>query len=101
MSVRRIVCAAIRHRVTGQIVIGVRHYDSIMRATIVALKGDTDDTWYSKDIEQGFVTNEYDHSTGSYKFVDRFEALSIALIADQRVRRCGGDEDRLYSENLY
>lgn len=44
--------------------------------------------------EQGFVT-----STG--RFVSREEAWPIALAAGQIVRRVGGDEGRLYSENLW
>lgn len=101
MSTRRVVCAAIRHRTTKEIIIGVRHYDYIMRATIKALKGENDETWYNQDVEQGFVTNEYDPDTNNYKYVTREEALAIALVADQRIHRCGGDEHKLYSENLY
>ena len=71
-----------------------------MRDTI--LYQNRGDHWYrSEDVEQGFVTNEFDYDTQSYIFVSREEALAIALIADQRVRRCGGDEHKLYSENLY
>lgn len=44
--------------------------------------------------EQGFLTNE------GY-FVDREEAFTIARDAGQIVRRCGGDDDSLFSENLW
>jgi len=43
---------------------------------------------------QGFLT-----STG--RFVDRKEALLIARAANQIIRRCGGDEEELFSENLW
>ncbi len=44
--------------------------------------------------EQGFLTSEGD-------FVDREEAFVIATAADQIVRRCGGDDGCLFSENLW
>jgi hypothetical protein len=47
-----------------------------------------------RHFEQGFLT-----STG--RFVGREEALSIARAANQIIKRCGGDEDELYSENLW
>lgn len=43
---------------------------------------------------QGFVTD-----TG--RFVGRMEAHVIAKAAGQIIRRCGGDSDTLYSENLW
>lgn len=43
---------------------------------------------------QGFLT-----STG--RFVDRKEAHRIASAAGQIVKRCGGDAETLYSENLW
>lgn len=45
-------------------------------------------------IEQGFLTN-----TG--RFVTREQAHAIASAAGQIIRRCGGDEHALYSENLW
>lgn len=42
----------------------------------------------------GFMTD-----TG--RFVDREEAHTIAKAAGQIIRRCGGDEGTLYSENLW
>lgn len=103
LSNKRVVCAAIRHRESGEIVLGVRHGDSFMRIAIKNTHSpdDCDYTWYNKDVEQGFVTNEFNFESNQYNFVTREEALSIALLADQRIRRCGGDEHKLYSENLY
>lgn len=43
---------------------------------------------------QGFITD-----TG--RFVDRYEAWDIAVANDQIYRRCGGDNGRLFSENLW
>lgn len=33
--------------------------------------------------------------------MQREEALAVALAAGQRIYRCGGDSNKLYSENLY
>lgn len=52
---------------------------------------------YPRDIgldECGFMTN-------NEMFVTRKEALEIARNAKQIVKRCGGDEHQLYSENLW
>ena len=94
---RRVVCAAIRNRVTQQIICGARHYDAIMRQQIQACAG-----WFRRKTilrnwrraEQGFIDN---HGV----FMTREEALALALETQQRIRRCGGDTTRLYSENLY
>lgn len=45
-------------------------------------------------LEQGFVTDRG-------RFVGREEALAIATAAGQIQSRCGGDDIRLYSENLW
>jgi hypothetical protein len=49
---------------------------------------------YDQASPQGFVTN-----TG--RFVEREEAWDIAMAADQIIKRVGGDEGRLFSENLW
>jgi len=77
---RRVVCAALRRRDT--IICGPRHWDSICRGT-------SKDGW-----EQGFVDQ-------NGVFLTREEAWMVALTAGQILRRCGGDEGRLFSENLY
>ena len=105
-----IVCAAIRNKHTGLIITGARHYDSIMLAQILALSGcpqeiaanhkDHEDQigeydasdWVMAD--QGFI-DQYG------KFYTREEALAIVKVTGQRVRRCGGDHKKLFSENLY
>ncbi len=85
-----IVCAANRHRDTGLIICGARHYDPIMRAVMNATGGFP----YWNNSEQGFVDNRY-------QFLTREKAHVIALNNGQIKRRCGGDSDELFSENLY
>lgn len=94
-----IVCAANRYTIlipeTGEeylIVTGVRHYDKLMHQQIRAL----DEEYWSHKIaeEQGFVDNRGN-------FLSREEALAIARLEDQIKRRCGSDDRKLFSENLY
>lgn len=81
MSERRIVCAANRVKSNHSIIhLGVRHCDRFMPD--------------GRDCEQGFIDNRGE-------FLTREEAWPVALAAGQIFRRVGGDEGRLYSENLY
>ena len=89
MSEQRIVCAAIR--LDGHIICGARHFDALMRVAIYLI-GDCK-RWYAK-AEQGFIDN-------NGNFFDRETAHEIASKANQIIYRCGGDENTLYSENLY
>lgn len=82
---RRVVCAALRNQ-DGMIVCGARHNDAVMRAQM----GSAD--WRKAD--QGFI-DQYG------VFMTREEAHKVAIEAGQIIRRCGGDEKRLFSENLY
>lgn len=84
---RRIVCAAIRNN-SGKIICGPRHFDLVMRKQIE----DSMANW--KRAEQGFVNQ-------AGEFLTREEAFVVATEAGQIFRRCGGDECRLFSENLY
>ena len=84
---QRVVCAALRNS-TGMIVCGARHYDAVMRDQIKH----SNFAWAG--CEQGFI-DQYG------TFLSREEALRIAREQDQIRRRCGGDEQQLYSENLY
>lgn len=77
--IRRIVCAAVKDS-NGSIFLGVRHYDKLMKAPKIGI--------------QGFVDNRGEFHT-------REEAYVIAFDAGQIIRRCGGDDGRLFSENLY
>lgn len=76
----RVVCAALRRGET--IVCGPRHWDQLCRGT-------SKDGW-----EQGFVDQRGN-------FLTREEAWKVAERNGQIIRRCGGDGERLYSENLY
>ena len=87
---RRVVCAALRHESSRMLVIGVRHFDSVMRQTIQAFGGIAE--W--ERAEQGFVDQ-------FGVFMTREEALAVATSSGQIIRRVGGDGLRLYSENLY
>lgn len=86
----RIVCAANKHPTKGTIVCGARHYDNVMRAAIKEM-GDREE-WF--DCEQGFI-DQYGN------FYTREEAYVVAKENGQIVRRCGGDNGKLFSENLY
>ena len=87
----RIVCAANRLS-NGMLIVGARHYDSVMHATIKALKAAGVNV--DKDCEQGFI-DQFGN------FYTREEAWDIALANNQIIRRVGGDGCKLYSENLY
>lgn len=85
---QRVVCAAIRHKVSGHIICSARHFDPLMHSQI-AKGGD-----YWRDADQGFIDQRGN-------FLSREEALAIAKEQNQILRRCGGDEKKLFSENLY
>lgn len=84
---RRVVCAALKD-LTGQIILGARHYDKLMRESLIKLPS------YTEPIEQGFIDQ---HGV----FMNRLEAWQVANSANQIIRRVGGDDGILYSENLY
>ena len=88
---RRIVCAAIW--VNDHVICGPRHYDPTMIAQLKVLDA-AGECYSAANVVQGFVDQ---HGV----FLTREEALPIALAAGQRIRRCGNDEDKLWSENLY
>ena len=84
---RRIVCAAILFD-DGSMLVGPRHYDSVMHAQLEKIPGT------ATEVEQGFIDQ-----WGT--FFDRKDSRQIAEKAGQILYRCGGDEEELYSENLY
>lgn len=84
-TARRIVCAAVRNK-AGFIICSPRHFDEIMRKQV--------ELFETCHWEQGFVDQKGN-------FVTRKEAHVIAQEQDQIIRRCGGDSDILFSENLY
>lgn len=85
---RRVVCAAIRGK-AGRVICSARHFDDLMRRQVAA---DVFGDW--SVAEQGFIDQRGE-------FMTREEAHKIATEAGQIIRRCGGDEGRLFSENLY
>lgn len=88
---RRVVCAACRFP-DGIIVLGARHWDPLMSASYRAFASAHD--LERKEEEQGFIDQ--------YRvFMSREEAWEVANAAGQIIRRVGGDEGCLYSENLY
>ena len=86
-----VVCAALR-RDNGEIVCGPRHFDPTMRAAIGRICVEDQQAW--RFAEQGFVDQRGN-------FLTREEAWPIALANGQIRRRCGGDDGKLFSENLY
>lgn len=85
---RRVVCAAVRFE-DGDMLVGPRHFDKVMREQADRREGAEVEAY-----TQGFIDQ---HGV----FMTREEALDVALKAGQRIFRCGGDESKLYSENLY
>ena len=84
---RRIVCAAVLLD-DGTMLVGPRHYDTVMHAQLENVPA------CAKEVEQGFIDQ-----WGT--FFDRKDSWGIAEKAGQILRRCGGDGEQLYSENLY
>lgn len=94
---RRIVCAA--NRYDDFIVLGARHYDPLMCATLDLLKKDMPGDKVLKGAygdNQGFIDQ-------FGKYHNRKDALTIATYAGQinTVRPKSGSEYELYSEDLY
>lgn len=91
--IRFVVCAA--NKCDDRIVLGARHYDTLMNAQIRTLSycgfNPTSDKW-----EQGFI-DQYG------LFMNREEALLVATVANQiNTRRTKTNPvSELYSEDLY
>ena len=89
-----IICAAIKIEGTGKIFYGHRH-----NHCIEAMNGELSWTMNRQEIskvkkEQGFITN-------LNRFVDREEAMIIALENNQIIDKSQINGSLLYSENLY
>ena len=85
----RIVCAAIRHKDTGVIILGVRHFDLLMHKAIEQYG------YRNHPFDQGFVNQRGD-------FLTRGEAFLVAKEAGQIRKKTGNvDVPELYSEDLY
>lgn len=93
---QRIVCAAIRLRFTGEIILGLRHYDAFMHRQLEHTPS------YGDPVDQEFIDQGFIDQQGN--FLSRTEAWKIAEAAGQIIRRVGGDYldgGTLFSENLY
>ena len=91
-SIVRIVCAAIRHPVTGALVLGPRHYDSTMHEQIRAIIGQDGEYDGWRICDQGFIDQ-------FGRFHNRYDAMDIARFQGQL--RNDSQCDELYSEDLY
>lgn len=91
---RRVVCAAIRHRTSGDIILGPRHFDLTMHAQIENYKLIFEE-W--NKAEQGFID-----TWGT--FLTREEALQRAIECEQlgphNPKKCYPPH-KLFSEDLY
>lgn len=93
MKSNRIVCAANKNPLTGNIVLGVRHHDQLMNEQIRR------EATINEYTEQGFVDRNYVWHT-------REDAWKIAQAAGQLIcieswNNVVGYNGTLYSENLY
>lgn len=86
----RIVCAAIQHKETKEIIVGPRHYDSTMRNQIEKFGGVQ--KWRA-NADQGFIDQ-------FGRFIDRKVSWLIAESQGQIIQECSVP-GTLYSENLY
>ena len=88
----RIVCAAIRYE-DGFLLIGARHFDLIMHATLAKIKAE-DSTWAYQNAVQGFIDQ-------FGKFYTREEAYIVAKEMGQYNPWGSHHPGVLYSEDLY
>lgn len=89
----RIVCAANKYP-DGTLILGARHFDGVMHKTLKAYPHLNVPDYRRPTPIQGFIDK---YGT----FHDRKSAWKIANVAGQIIRRVGGDDGVLYSENLY
>lgn len=90
----RIVCAAnkIFLDVGFIILVGPRHWDQVMVDTY---------SWLDPDVKNNSLGEEQGFIDQFGKFYTREEAWVIAEANGQIIRRVGGDDGKLFSENLY
>ena len=106
MSNPRIVCAANRHRESGALVLGARHFDRFMGDAIDALC-----TLNAADpavsiaqgigYAEGWVSSEQGFINQIGTFLTREEAWKIAETNGQIIHREGLPTGKLFSEHLY
>lgn len=88
---KKVVCAALRHKETGDIILGPRHFDKTMHMQIAQYKL-MNISW--KNAEQGFID-----TWGN--FLTREEALQRAVETGQLKTKLTYPPHKLYSEDLY
>ena len=89
---RRVICAA--NRVGLTLILGARHYDQTMHATIQHLQALGDERNF-RAAEQGFIDQ-------FGEFLTREEALTVARAAGQlEGRHKHNPQDQLCSEDIY
>jgi len=86
----RVVCAAVKMK-DGAVIVGIRHLSPDMRAVLRRIYGPD---YKYMIVDQGFVNTWGDYLT-------REEAWVVAEANGQIRRRVGGDDGKLFSENLY
>lgn len=91
-SERVIVTSANRYD-NGLMLIGLRHWDEHMHVQALAYR-EAGILPTDRDPVQGFLDNKGN-------FLTRRQAKIVAEKAGQIIRRVGGDEEELYSENIY
>jgi len=87
---RRVVCAALAYK--DILILGARHFDHTMINQISS--NDKAPFVAGKAWEQGFI-----NTWG--EFLTREEAWIVAEHNNQIIKRVGGDDKKLFSENLY
>jgi len=91
---RKVVCAAVIYPSRPDVMlVGPRHFDMIMRNQYKKLFAMGEALGEDESVE-GFLDQYGD-------FLTREEAYVVAKEASQIIRRCGGDDKKLFSENLY
>ena len=88
-ELQRVVCAAIKHKRSGKIICGARHFDIIMQQQLTE---DEFGVW--ADAEQGFIDQ-----WGT--FLTRQEAHDIAIRQNQCINGKPHLDGILFSEDLY
>lgn len=94
-NILKIVCAANKYS-DGALILGVRHFDDLMRNTMAKINSDIN-YWKKLKHEQGFIANDYN-------FYSREESMIIAKNANQQLDMevaNGENEKELFSEHLY
>lgn len=94
MNEEIIICAALRHEDTGKIYYGHRHNHCLDASN-------SELSWKFNRQEIAQIERTQGFITSKNRFVDRKEALTIALANNQVLDKDCTRGDQLYSEDLY